>query len=72
MNRLKSITREKWTGHRVPGAADDMAWQRHVKAVHVRLARFSFPRTSVTASATAWDRHVVDVKARVREAKRRG
>ena len=72
MSRLKPITREKWTGHRVPGAADDMAWQRHVEAVHARLARFSFPRPSATAGETAWDHHIADVKARVREAKRRG
>jgi hypothetical protein len=71
MSIPRQFTREKWTGHRVAGAADDMAWERQVEAVHKRLAKYSIHKTSVVASATEWDRHVADVKARIKEAKRR-
>ena len=34
MSYPRNLKREKWTGRRIAGAADDMAWERQVEAVH--------------------------------------
>ena len=65
------VTREKWTGRRTTGAADDMAWERHVDGVHAQLARFAIHKTTVVANGAAWDRHLRATKARLAEARRR-
>ncbi len=71
MSYPKLFKREKWTGRRIIGAADDMAWERHVEGVQQRLGRYEIHRPAVTATVTGWDRHVRDVKARIAEAKHR-
>ncbi|HEY6570857.1 MAG TPA: hypothetical protein VIZ22_11220 [Candidatus Limnocylindrales bacterium] len=65
------VTREKWTGRRTAGAADDMAWERHVESVHSQLARFAIHRPRVAATGAEWDRHVKATKARIAVARRR-
>ena len=49
MSYPRRIEREKWTGRRIAGAADDMAWERHVEGVQQRLARYEIHRPPVTA-----------------------
>ena len=71
MSYPRRFEREKWTGRRIAGAADDMAWERHVEGVQQRLARYEIHRPAVTATANEWDRHVREVKARITEAKHR-
>ena len=71
MSYPRNLKREKWTGQRITGAGADMAWERKVEAVHARLARFEIHRPSITADATEWERHVRDVKARIRQVKHR-
>ena len=71
MSYPRRFEREKWAGRRIAGAADDMAWERHVEGVQQRLARYEIHRPAVTATANEWDRHVREVKARITEAKHR-
>ena len=66
------ITREKWTGRRTAGAADDMAWERHVEAVHEQIARFAIHKSAVAAPGDEWDRHLRATKTRIEQARRRG
>jgi len=71
MSVPRRVEREKWTGRRIAGAADAMAWERHVESVQQRLARYEIHRPAVTSRANEWDRHVREVKARIAEAKHR-
>ena len=65
------ITRKKWTGRRTTGAADDMAWERHMGAVHQQIARFAIHKPTAAANGAAWDRHLRATKARIEQARRR-
>lgn len=65
------ITRKKWTGRRTAGAAEDMAWERHLEAVHEQISRFAIHKPRVAASGDEWDRHLRATKARIEQARPR-
>ena len=65
------VTRKTWTGRRTSGAADDMAWERHVRGAHEQLASFAINKPAVAVNGGEWDRHLRATKARIAQASRR-